>query len=408
MTREAAPSDAEAIDPSRKYNPVFNRRNERVRGLWERNGVFYAQIKVRGWTGQVPLHGETVADAVAARQVLKSEIKNGNFLTPDERRRKEEKEKAEKVSTEVSTKTLTDAVKNYQTERNTLAKKDKKTWNREDSGLKKWLEWKPDLRILEKSFDDKLLKDFAVWRKQDAKKRTKEISGRTIDVNVTALANVVRWCVVEKWLPQFPPDWHWDALAEEPEECELLTDTQIDRLCSSALSVPELGLLKPGHPQKESLRKHLKELEVARQNFSDYLRLLSLTGAREQEMLKQRWPNVRWNQRKFHFPGGRTGGTKRGGGSRQAAKPRDINFFDKLEQQLKEMHDRRNPKCEWLFANQDGSNHIKSFRKQLERVRSACEMPYVGFHHFRHYFISWCVMKGADVKNDCAVGGPSR
>ena len=231
-----------------------------------------------------------------------------------------------------------------------------------------------------------------------AKKRGRDVSGRTIDLNVTALANVLRWCVVEKWLAEFPAGWQWEAMAAESEECELLTDAQVDQLCLSAMSVPEMGLLKRDSSPKASLRQYLEGLKAARQNFSDYLRLLSLTGAREQETLRQRWPNVRWNQRKFHFPGGRRGGTKRGGGSRRAAKPRDIDFFDKLEAHSKEMYERRNPKCDWMFPNEDGSNHVKSYRKQLDRVRSACQMPYVGFHHFRHYFISWCVMKGVDVK----------
>jgi integrase len=398
MIHEDTQSAAKTIDPAFKYNPVFNRRNERVRGLWQRNGIYYAQVKVRGWTGQVPLHGATVADAVTARQVLKAEIRSGRFLTPSELRQKEEREKAEKVSTEVSTRTLRDAVTRYQAERNTLAKKDPKTSKREDTGLKRWLEWKPELPIESESFDAKLLKDFAVWRKEAAKKRGRIVSGRTIDLNVTALANVVRWCVVEKWLAEFPAGWHWEAMAEEPEECELLTDAQVDQLCLSAMSVPEMGLLKRDSSPKASLRQYLEELKTARQNFSDYLRLLSLTGAREQETLRQRWANVRWNQRKFHFPGGRQGGTKRGGGSRRAAKPRDIDFFDKLEAHLKHMYAQTNSKCDWMFPNAEGSDHVKSYRKQLGRVRSACQMPYVGFHHFRHYFISWCVMKGVDVK----------
>ena len=398
MIHEDTQSAAKLIDPALKYNPVFNRRNERVRGLWQRNGSYYAQVKVRGWTGQIALHGATVADAVAARQVLKAEIKAGKFLTPAELRQKQEREKAEKVSTEVSTRTLRDAVTRYQAERDTLAKKDPKTSKREDPGLKKWLEWKPELPIAPQSFDPKLLKDFAVWRKEAARKRGRVVSGRTIDLNVTALANVVRCCVVEGWLAEFPAGWRWEAMAEEPEECELLTDAQVEQLSCSAMSVPEMGLVKRDSSPKASLRQYLEELKTARQNFSDYLRLLSLTGAREQETLRQRWPNVRWNQRKFHFPGGRQGGTKRGGGSRRAAKPRDIDFSDKLEAHLKGMHERRNPKSDWIFPNEDGSNHVKSYRKQLERVRSACQMPYVGFHHFRHYFISWCVMKGVDVK----------
>jgi hypothetical protein len=283
------------------------------------------------------LHGETVADAVAARQGLKAEIKSGKFLTPSELRQKEESEKAEKVSTEASTQTLADAVKKYQAERDTLGKKDSKTGKREDTGLKKRLEWESDLPVAPGSFDAKLLKDFALWRKQDAKKRGRVVSGRTIDLNVIALANVVRWCVVEKWLPGFPAGWQWEAMAEEAEECELLTNTQIDQLCASAMSVSEMGLLGKGSAPKASLRQYVEKLKAARQNFDDYLKLLSVTGAREQETLRQQWANVRWNQRKLHFPGGRRGGTKRGGGSRQAAKPRDIDFFDKLEAHLKDM-----------------------------------------------------------------------
>ena len=398
MIREATQSKAKTIDPALKYNPVFNRRNERVRGLWQRNGVFYAQVKTRGWTGQVPLHGETVAEAVAARQVLKAEISSGKFLTPPERKQKEEEEKAEKVSTEVSIRTLADAVPRYQGERNTLGKKDPKTWKREDSGLKKWLEWNSGLPIVPGSFDAKLLKDFALWRKQDAAKRGKAVSGRTIDINVTALANVVNWCVTEKWLLEFPPEWHWEAMAETSDECELLTEAQVDQLCTTARSVPELGLDSGASAPKGSLLRYIQELTLARQSFSDYLRLLSLTGAREQELLSQRWSQVRWSQRKFHFPGGRRGGTKRGAGSRRAAQPRDIDFFDRLEAHLKTMLARKNPTSDWIFPNENATHHVKSYRKQLNRVRSACRMPLLGFHHFRHYFISWCVMKGVNVK----------
>jgi hypothetical protein len=298
--RQDTQSDAKGIDAALKYSPVFNRRNERVRELWERNGLYYAQVKVRGWTGQVRPHAGTVADAVAARQVLKAEIKSGKFLIPPDAEAQDREDQAKKVSTEVSTRTLKDAVAGYQADRNALEKKDPKTGKREDSGLKKWLEWKPDLLIALPSFDAKLLKDFAIWRKRDAKKRGRVVSGRTIDLNVTALANVVRWCVLENWLPGFPGGWQWEALAEEPDEWELLTDAQVDALCAAAMSVPEIGLMSQGSEPKASLRKYLEELKAARQNFSDFLRLLSLTGAREQETLHQQWPNVWWNQRKFH------------------------------------------------------------------------------------------------------------
>jgi hypothetical protein len=123
-------------------------------------------------------------------------------------------------------------------------------------------------------------------------------------------------------LPEFPSFWHWEALTEEPDECELLTETQVDQLCAAAMSVKDLALLDSKR-SRPSLQEYLHKLEVARQRFTDYLRLLALTGTPETETLKQRWSNVRWNQRKFHFPGGRAGETKRGGGSRRAAQPRN-------------------------------------------------------------------------------------
>jgi len=86
-------SGAKAVDSALKYNPVINRPNKRVRGLWERKSTYYAQVKIRGWTGQVRLHAGTVADAIAARQVLKTEIKSGRFLTPAEPEQKGETEK---------------------------------------------------------------------------------------------------------------------------------------------------------------------------------------------------------------------------------------------------------------------------------------------------------------------------
>jgi hypothetical protein len=121
------------------------------------------------------------------------------------------------------------------------------------------------------------------------------------------------------------------ALDEEPDECELLTDVQVDQLCASAFSVPQVGLLKPGREAKAGLRKYLDDLKAAWQNFSDFIKLLSVTGAREQETIRQLWPNVRWSRRQFLFPGGRKDGTTRGAGSGQATNSRDIDFFDKLE-----------------------------------------------------------------------------
>jgi len=66
---------------------------------------------------------------------------------------------------------------------------------------------------------------------------------------------VVRRCVLENWLPGFPGGWQWEALAEEPDECELLTDAQVDALWvghldEGLLMLQKYGHLAPGHGQE--------------------------------------------------------------------------------------------------------------------------------------------------------------
>jgi hypothetical protein len=62
---------------------VFNRKNERVRGLWERNGVFYAQLKVGGASHRFRVeNANTVPDAVTGMQSLKKQAKDGTLKPP--------------------------------------------------------------------------------------------------------------------------------------------------------------------------------------------------------------------------------------------------------------------------------------------------------------------------------------
>ena len=158
----------------------------------------------------------------------------------------------------------------------------------------------------------------------------------------------------------------------------------------------EPGLSKES--PSEGLRSYIDRLKRARQSFSDYLKLLALCGGREQEVIHQRWSNIHWHRNAMHFVGGRRGAAKRGGGSRESAKPRDVDFHAKLKAHLLEMYERRDVRSDWMFPSLDHDNHVKSFRKQLNRVRDMLGMPHLGFHLFRHYFISQAVMAGIDIK----------
>lgn len=115
---------AEPIDQSLKYNPVKNRRGELVRGLWERNLVYYAQVNVRGWIGRVPLHGaESVADAQSARQALKAESKAGTWKAPPERKESEKKVGTDGEASKNTKRVLKNAIGKCKLSRNQLGKR---------------------------------------------------------------------------------------------------------------------------------------------------------------------------------------------------------------------------------------------------------------------------------------------
>ena len=79
-------NDKTSIPRHLQYQPVRNGRKQKIRGLWERNGKFYAQMTVKDPnTGQkkvtkiplkmeengIPRYVATVAEAVAAQEKLK-------------------------------------------------------------------------------------------------------------------------------------------------------------------------------------------------------------------------------------------------------------------------------------------------------------------------------------------------
>jgi integrase len=396
MKRREAQSIAVDVRPPRKkanrYNRVFDRGGERVRGLWERNGLYYTQIRISGRKVRLRLeHAETVPQAMEAMQALKKQRRAGTLKAP-RRKVSPMPEGAQGVEGGAQAvggpeSPLKDAVAGYKRNRDAVESKDKKTGTREDSGLNKWVEKFGVLPI--DQIETGTLDDYAVWRKEDAKTRGRKLGGRTLDLDVLALRHVLEWAVVRKWLPKMP-DLQWKKKAKAPARDRLISPEELDRLCDAAVLKPEaLKLINPRF-------RHLREAQaLTGQAFSDYMRLLAYSGGREQETLQLRWPNVHWKQRCLHFPGASQGG-KRGGGSSEAGGPRDVDFHGKLETHLKAMYERRDPSTDLLFPSHRVEGSVQSFRKQLLRVQKETKIHDVTFQYFRHYFISHCVMAGVD------------
>jgi len=149
--------------PRRKantWNKVFNTRKRRVRGLWERNGIFYAQFNVDGTPIRLKLdHAITLPQAVTEQQALKGR-QHARAL-----KRWADAPAPEQVKP--GTKTLDQSIKLYKEDRDDLKKKDPKTIKRENSGLNIISEI-GGRRVLD-LLNDEYRTDYAKWRQNPAK-----------------------------------------------------------------------------------------------------------------------------------------------------------------------------------------------------------------------------------------------
>jgi integrase len=189
----------------------------------------------------------------------------------------------------------------------------------------------------------------------------------------------------------------------EKKARRLFTREDVDQFCQAALVASKNGT-----------------------EFADYVRLLSLCGAREQETIKLRWDDVDFYRKLLTI--GADADTK----NREA---RRVDLNAELETHLKTMQTRRAPDCKWLFPSPqrgERDEHAKTFRESLLLTRSAsgwicshCKKPTFaretsnscprchgglepkepalpehlqrfGFHDCRHHFISYAVMSGID------------
>jgi len=368
-TRRSALTTAESKSARAKPNSwqrVFNDQKRRVRGLWRRNGVYYAQLNFNGIPTRFPLkHAATVPEAVTQQQVLKGHQRAGTLKRPSE-------QPAGSPAAKVNKRSIKSAIQVYQKQRNRLKRKDPKSGEREDSGLKKWIEFAGNQLL--SSIDDDLRIEYAEWRYEQKELEGETISGRSIDLDIMAIGQVLKMAVRKKWLAQMPVS-KWEKLAKKPRKKRLIETSELKLLCKTAID----------------------ECPLRGRLFADYLELLAYSGGREKETLTLEWEkHVHWKRRQFEFPGG-----KKGGGSQEAGEPRFIDFFPNLEAHLRAMFKRRDLSSPFLFpADDDPAQHAVTFKQIWKKVREKAKLlkteKDIGFHHFRHYFISHCVMAGID------------
>ena len=329
---------------------VRDSRNRRVPGLYVRNGRYYAQLWVSREDGaktarKFPLltpDGVPVANLAEAKEaadVLRNDRRENVLPTSGHKPK------------------FADYIETYFAKPNVTAKKTS-TLQNERQALNRWKAHLGDARI-----DRIEASDIAALRD---KRLRGGVHARTVNLDIIALRNVLKAAVEDEYLREMPKAK--TLKAPKADKRPLLTPSQFAALLAAV----------PVACEKNAAQ------------FTDYLRFLAYTGAREQEALKVRWDDVDMAAERV------TIGT---GGVSKNHEARSVEFNDKLGALLGDMKKRRAPDCSWLFPSpQRGfrDDHARTFRESLLLARKAAGLAWVGFHDLRHFFASFCVMAGLD------------
>lgn len=385
MKRRATPgSQSGANSNSRRYRytKVLDNRKHAIRGLWRRNGRYVARITVENEIGLkkikwVPLEADTPAVAQEQFRKLLGE-RSDNQLRHIGQSPK-----------------FADYVSDTYELRLAASGKKPGTLVTEHVHLKQLRETLGHLRL------DKIRPVHVTSHLQKLNERGK--ANRTCNLALVVLRNVLKSAKKDGYIKTLPVDGI-DWQKTEKKAHHLHTREDIALFCRAALNASKNG-----------------------REFADYVRLLALCGAREQETIKGRWADVDFINRTLTI--GADGDTKN-------RETRRVDFNPELEAHLKTMQERRAPDSQWLFPSPqrgEKDERAKTFRESLLLTRAAAgstcldclhitfgkEPPSLcpqcqgrrlefktavlpvplqkfGFHDCRHHFISYALMSGID------------
>jgi len=332
------------------YSKVTDKRKRPIRGLWERNGRYYAQITIEDQvTGikqvrRVPMEGvNTDSQAVAKLQELLTQRRKG--VLPVLKR----------------TPLFADYAKQYfdYYEKVKDAKRESTIYT-ENIIIKHWIKHLGHVRV------DRITR--ALVNSYIAKRQGDGRSGRTVNLEVICFRNVMKRAVDDGWLTTLPT-LNLRPLKWTAKKRGLLPTEDIEKLCKVAVK---------GEKFKNG------------QEFADYVKLMAACGARRNETLRLKWSDVDWERKQL---------TVGSDGMAKNRKARVVDFNAKLEAHLEDMKSRRAPDTQWLFPSPqrgEKDKSAKSFVETMRLVRTEAKIKSFGFHDLRHYFISYCVMSGID------------
>lgn len=329
------------------YQRAHDERKRPIRGLWIRNGRYYAQLSVEDFeTGQkktrrVPLEGcKTAAQAKAELEKLKV------------------KREARDLPSLKHAPKFKDYVESYF--RYLAVVKDAKrpaTVAKERTTLNGWVKHLGERRLhqINRSHINSYI----------AKRQGSGLSARTCNIDVIILRNVLKRAIDDGWIQRLPTE-NMRPLKVTTEKRALVTAEEFEGLFQAAMKISKNG-----------------------QQFCDYFRLMCFCGSRRDETLRLKWGDVDFELEQLTI--GADGLAKNG-------EVRTVDFNAKLRYHLLDMGSRRAPDSDWVFPSpQRGirDQRAKTFRETLMAASLESGVK-AGCHDCRHFFISMCVMSGID------------
>lgn len=328
----------------------------KIRGLWVRAGVYYAQIRMpspKGGTMPKRIRLESKTLTAAKKDMEKARVASREGTLPAPRRSPR----------------FNDFVLQYK-ESPIHARKKERTRIGEATILDYWIEHIGNVPI------DKItevhVKEYRLARARSSRREPKpgekplEVSNTTVNKEVTAFSQVMKYA----------------------HDCGLIS--RVPRVRKLKQRPPaKRTLLRPEDIQKilDSCRPEITKFS---QDMRWYLQFLALSGCREREGYLIRIQDIDFKLDKLTIGG--TGDTKN-------SEHRSLDMSAELRALLLDIVAARDNQTTWLFPSpQRGKKDIPASKRRdsLYKVREAAGFPWLGFHDFRHFFISTCVMAGID------------
>jgi integrase len=359
------------------FAKVVDGRKQPIRGLWVRNGRFYARLNVENpitgikKTRRVPLVDkggtpvQTVAQAVAELKRLQTHRADNTLRTLGR------------------TPKFADYARHYlEFVSSGQGAKKAGTVEKERTILGRWTESVGELRLdqIKRVHVNRFIESRF---KEVDKAGNPKVCARTINLDVIGLRVLLKRALSDGLIQRLPTEGLRPLKTSTPKRT-LFSTADLDKLCAAAF---ETVAEKDG-----------KQIPVTKnaQQFADYVKVMAYSGCRRNEALGLQWDDVDFDNGQLHV---RRQVTSRGIEDLKNGEERTVDFNPNLRAHLEDMASRLAPDSQWLFPSpQRGDRDIpaKTFRESLDMVRAQAKMPGFGFHDLRHHFISMAVMSGVD------------